>query len=546
MTQPHFLSLGIKRKKICQLLFLVIPTILGFVITLALIHFFLFNEDKKNLYSDLDKMNLESQALYNEVMSALSSAKLDDNQLCSSDNLKKMRTALWKDKYIKDIAHIKNNQIICSASWGILKDPISLPKEAKKLTKNFKHWKNIPDPFTEKTNINMISIDHTLISIKKNLVNKYYYKIDHNNNVAFELKAFNYIFRHYGSTSPNVLIEAKTGMTLTSMTEKECSDNNQCIIIQNNKMGLLGLSDSNLLIAMIVSIISGLTLSYILFLSRTRHKSLLQHLKRAITNGDIYLEYQPKLCLRTFQVTGVEALARWHDKTFGKVSPDVFIDLAEKHDLMEKLSHLVVHRAFQDMSPIMKKYPDISLSINLSMKDISQGQILCFINEQAERHQIAHDRVIFEVTERTNDGVDLIEGPVAEFTKTGYKISLDDFGTGYANLSWLSKIQPHEIKVDKIFTQSIGTESINQNMLNAIFLMLQKLDATVVFEGIETQEQLDYLTSLSSEAMGQGWLFARPMKTNQLENYLQTKKAKNKCHSETIAKDSLSTTLLSN
>lgn len=135
---------------------------------------------------------------------------------------------------------------------------------------------------------------------------------------------------------------------------------------------------------------------------------------------------------------------------------------------------------------------------------------------------------------------------MAEFTKTGYKISLDDFGTGYANLSWLSKIQPHEIKVDKIFTQSIGTESINQNMLNAIFLMLQKLEATVVFEGIETQEQLDYLTSLSSEAMGQGWLFARPMKTNQLENYLQTKKAKNKCHSERIAKDSLSTTRLSN
>jgi len=167
MTQPHFLSLDIKRKKICQLLFLVIPTILGVVITLALIHFFLFNEDKKNLYSDLDKMNLESQTLYNESMLALSSAKLDDTQLCSSDNLNKMRNALWKDKYIKDIAHIKNNKIVCSASWGVLKNPIPLPKEAKILTKNLKHWKNIPDPFTKKTTINMISIGHTLISIKK-------------------------------------------------------------------------------------------------------------------------------------------------------------------------------------------------------------------------------------------------------------------------------------------------------------------------------------------------------------------------------------------
>ncbi|SBS40230.1 putative membrane protein YjcC [Marinomonas spartinae] len=521
MTQPHLLSLGIKRKKIYRLLFLVIPAILGFLITLTLIHFLLFNEDKKNLNSDLDKMGLESRILNSEIMSALSSAKSDNSPLCSQENLNKMRRALWRDKYIKDIAHIKKNQIICSASWGTLKNPISLQKESKIFSKNFKHWKNTPDPITKNTIINMLSIGHTLILIKKDLFNKYYYKLNKNNNVAFELKTFNYIFRHYGNISPETLIKAKTGTTLTSMTKKSCANKDQCIIIKNNKMGLLGTSDSNLLIAIIVSIISGLTLSYILFLSSTRHRSQLQHLKRAINNGDIYLEYQPKLCLVTHEITGVEALARWHDKTFGRVSPDVFIGLAEKHDLMEKLSHLVVHRAFQDMSPIMKKYPDISLSINLSMKDISQGQILCFINEQAERHHIAHDRVIFEVTERTNDGVDLIEKSVAEFTKAGYKISLDDFGTGYANLSWLSKIRPNEIKVDKTFTQSIGTESINQNMLNAIFFMLQKLDVTVVFEGIETQEQLTYLTSLSTDAMGQGWLFAHPMTTDKLENYLE-------------------------
>ena len=106
---------------------------------------------------------------------------------------------------------------------------------------------------------------------------------------------------------------------------------------------------------------------------------------------------------------------------------------------------------------------------------------------------------------------------VKKLSSIGFIISLDDFGTGYSNLEWLSILEPGEIKIDKMFTKSVNTNSINELTLNGMLHMLEHINIKMVFEGIETIEQMNFINENLPMSIGQGWLFSKPIKYDDLE-----------------------------
>jgi len=275
-------------------------------------------------------------------------------------------------------------------------------------------------------------------------------------------------------------------------------------------------------VIIIIGFLFGGIISLLMSFARLRKHSLGSHLKRAIEKKLLHVQYQPKIQLQTGEIVGVEALARWNDDTYGAVSPDVFIALAEQNNQIKGLTKVIVEKTLMDMRDYLVNNESFFVSINLSIQDLTDTQFLSFIDDLVERHGIKQEQLIFEITERSAADQEAMSNTTKQFIKKGYQVSLDDFGTGYSNLSWLSALEADEIKIDKMFTQAIGTDSINQNMLHGIFQLIDNLKMHVVFEGIEDQCAEDYILERSPDAIGQGWLYSRPVHANEIGQLLDT------------------------
>ncbi|WP_279305962.1 EAL domain-containing protein [Pokkaliibacter plantistimulans] len=196
---------------------------------------------------------------------------------------------------------------------------------------------------------------------------------------------------------------------------------------------------------------------------------------------------------------------------------------------MQELTEVVVEASFSEMKELLTHYADLGLSINLSMENLVSPLFLGFINDLSKRYELNPNQLTCEVTVRSAAGDDKMAESARQFAAHSYKISLDDFGTGYSNLSWLSQLDADEIKVDRVFTQAIGTSSINQNMLTAIFQLVHTLGVQLVFEGIESQHEVDYILRHSTDAIGQGWLFSNPVSVEVFKGLIE----KNRANQET-------------
>ena len=271
---------------------------------------------------------------------------------------------------------------------------------------------------------------------------------------------------------------------------------------------------------LIISIAFGLMIEHF----RVGPRALARKLKKQIQQDNIFPVYQPQVKIDTQEIIGVESLARWHDSKLGPISPDVFIPVAEESNLIEKLTEKLMVRIFHDLHKILEINAAFTVSINISTELLTSDTFINFLNLLSATYRFNRNQIVLEVTERTTSDQDKMASFSKRLQAQGYLVSIDDFGTGVSNLSWLSTLDPSEIKVDKIFTQAVGTETVNYITLDGIFSMLEHLAVKVVFEGVETEEQRAYIHQKIPNAIGQGWLFAKPQKIDALMKLINPSK----------------------
>ncbi|MGB5624031.1 MAG: EAL domain-containing protein [Gammaproteobacteria bacterium] len=242
-------------------------------------------------------------------------------------------------------------------------------------------------------------------------------------------------------------------------------------------------------------------------------------LRRALERKEFEVRYQPRVDLRDGRVTGAEALLRWRHPKRGEVPPSVFIPMAEDSSLIFEIGAWVLDRVCRDYSKWQSRlaWPG-RVSVNLSLQQLRQRDFVQRIENTFERHQLTPSCMEFEITESTlmKDGEATLR-MLDRLYQLGLHLSIDDFGTGYSSLSALQHFPIGTLKIDQSFVQGADHEDEPATIVTTIISMGQNLKMDVVAEGVETQQQLDFLRSHGCH-YGQGHLFGQPLSS---EEYLQ-------------------------
>lgn len=245
-------------------------------------------------------------------------------------------------------------------------------------------------------------------------------------------------------------------------------------------------------------------------------------LRKAIENRDFELYYQPKVCLKTNAVVGVEALLRWTNDKLGFVSPAEFIPYAEETGLIIPLSVLVFELACEGQSRFIEMgYKNIPIAINVSSIHFQQQSFLDSIQGIMEKNNASPQNFEIEVTERTvmNTASETIS-KLVKLKQLGFKLSIDDFGTGYSSLSYLVRFPLDVLKIDRSFVQHICSLDDKQAIVDAIIQMAHRLNMKVVAEGAESAQQVELLNEMGCDYI-QGYYYSKPLPMGELLAFLE-------------------------
>lgn len=251
-------------------------------------------------------------------------------------------------------------------------------------------------------------------------------------------------------------------------------------------------------------------------------ESKIEHeMNKALENKEFEVYYQPKAYSKNETLYGAEALVRWkHD---GKmIPPSEFIPLFEKNKFIIKLDLYIFEQVCKDMSMWNEKYETKPIiSVNVSREHFLDEHFLEKYMLIASKYGIETNRIDLEITESATveAGIDIIE-IMNKMKSLGFLISIDDFGTGYSSLSTLQDMPADILKIDKSFVDRIGKNE--KNMVDYILIMAKELKLTTIAEGVETEEQKDYLFEKGCDII-QGYYFAKPMPKEEFEEFMVRK-----------------------
>jgi EAL domain-containing protein (putative c-di-GMP-specific phosphodiesterase class I) len=246
-------------------------------------------------------------------------------------------------------------------------------------------------------------------------------------------------------------------------------------------------------------------------------------LQRAMTTGQLELHYQPVVRLHDGSVSGVEALLRWRHPERGLVSPDQFIPLAEEMGLIVPIGRWVLREGCRQAALMRRKLPEhphLTMSINLSVKQLQHSDIVSDVSDALEQSGLEPGALTLEITESVMIAdTDLAVERLNELKGLGVRLAMDDFGTGYSSLSYLSRLPVDILKMDRSFLRP-GASLAESELATAVVGLGKTLNLEVVAEGIELAEQWRALRDLDCE-LGQGFYFARPMDADAALDYLR-------------------------
>ncbi len=235
-------------------------------------------------------------------------------------------------------------------------------------------------------------------------------------------------------------------------------------------------------------------------------------LRHAIERNQLDLHYQPKIDLVSGKVNSVEALLRWRHPEIGMIPPDEFIPVAEETGLITSLGYWVLETACRQIRQWQDAgYDQLSVAVNLSAIQFRQNDLLERIHSTLEETGICAHQLELEITESTiMDDIDTAAFTMRSLHSSGIRIAIDDFGTGYSSLSHLKRFPINTVKVDRSFIRDITTDPDDAVIVGAIITMAHSMGLRVIAEGVETQQQLDFLRTLQCDEV-QGFLFSPPV-----------------------------------
>lgn len=254
--------------------------------------------------------------------------------------------------------------------------------------------------------------------------------------------------------------------------------------------------------------------------------SMQSDFKKAIKRKEFLLHYQPKINIQSGDVTGVEALVRWQHPERGLIHPGEFMQLAEESGFISVLGAWVLREALSQMKDWRERGYQLHLrmAVNVSVRQFIQQDIVLLVEELLKEMDLPPHCLELEITESVLMRHEhLIQDSVEKLREIGVEVSIDDFGTGYASFTYLKKFNANTIKIDRSFIHSLPHSQDDVAIVSAVIALAKELNMRVIAEGVETQDQLEFLVRKGCNEV-QGFYFSPPLPLLELEGYLNNRK----------------------
>lgn len=253
-----------------------------------------------------------------------------------------------------------------------------------------------------------------------------------------------------------------------------------------------------------------------------RKQRVINEIGSALNNKELVLFYQPQVNLKTMKVYGFEALIRWKHPAQGILSPMYFIDIIERNGMINDVGKFIIYEACRQLKEWHSSgYSNVCISINISESQIDGEEFLDFVKFVLNKTEVDTRFLIFEITERivfelNEKKVELIK----KLKDMGIRIFIDDFGTKYSNLDYLNALPVDGIKIDKCFIDKLEYSQKDLAITRNIINLARELKLEVIAEGVEKQEQLQYLLEMKCTKV-QGFIFQKPISSSAVNKFLK-------------------------
>lgn len=250
---------------------------------------------------------------------------------------------------------------------------------------------------------------------------------------------------------------------------------------------------------------------------QNRARELEQEMRGALAAGEFHVVYQPQVESMTGKPVGAEALIRWTNPKFGKVSPAEFVEIAETTGLILQIGQFILNQACRDA---LAWGEDVSISVNVSPIQLLRGDVVQDVRNALKSSGLPAERLVIELTESSFIGdEDELLHKLDLLKSMGVAIVLDDFGTGYSSLGYLARFPMDKIKVDQSFVRNIAKSPTNQAIVRSIKVLADGFGIKVLCEGVETESDLRLVQQLGCQEI-QGYYFGKPQTTFDLVKFL--------------------------
>ena len=250
---------------------------------------------------------------------------------------------------------------------------------------------------------------------------------------------------------------------------------------------------------------------------------IINNIDKALENNYIQVYYQPLINAKTGKLSGLEALARWNDPTYGLLMPYIFINTLEEYHQIHKLDMYILNQVCLDISESRNNNePVVPVSLNFSRRDFDVIDLEKELESCLKKHNVQKEFIHVEITESAlveND--DRLQNALKIFRKSGYALWLDDFGSGYSGLNVLKEYDFDVMKIDMKFLQNLSKDEKSKTILRNIVKLAKEIGMVTLTEGVETEEARTFLLEIGCEIL-QGYLFGKPMPKAELQKKISS------------------------
>lgn len=453
-----------------------------------------------------------------EINSTLDEVNASPYPFCSDDDIARLRMLVFHGHLVKDIGRVRDGMIYCTSMRGRFEVPVKKDKPDLVTRSGRSIWLNralvsAPGMFgdiTQSGEADFVASRDTFSHLQEapmvyttTLTNRSTRAVVRTAGEPLKL------------TNEEVLAEKNLVRNDTFYVARCSAQYAPCMVAGISVNDAWQMNNSMIGGFLLIGSLAGIGLA-ITFKLQPNKRSLAAQLRRALRRNLITVVYQPIVEVRTGRIIGAEALARWTDEDGQYVPPDVFVAAAEELGFIGKLTRVVLRVVVDELGEYLRTHPDFKVNVNISATDLADAQFLPMLEKLLSKRGVAASSINMELTERSTADHPLAVAAIRKLRARGHQFYIDDFGTGYSSLAYLNELAVDAIKIDRAFTDAVGTGSLTAVIVPQILAMAAKLKVKVVVEGVERADQTAYFASLDQEILAQGWHFGEAIPAQEM------------------------------